>query len=121
MPGDVGDGLGVIERRRRFQLRDEQRVLVRRLQIGRHGHRAVRIVAAGAIDATGALGANLAHRTSSAASSADSQRGYMMPWAPASSSRPIRMNSPLAGRAMMSDVPTRAARISVAAVSSLVA
>ena len=63
----------------------------------------------------------MAQRTSSAASSADSQRGYMMAWAPASSSRPIRMNSPLAGRATMSAVPTRAARINVAADSSLVA
>ena len=32
----------------------------------------------------------------------------------------MRMNSPLAQRATMSEEPTRAARISVAAVSSLV-
>ena len=43
------------------------------------------------------------------ASAALSQRGYMMPWAPASSMRPIRMNSPLAGRHIISAAPTRAA------------
>ena len=31
----------------------------------------------------------------------------MIPWVPASSIRAIRMNSPLAGRAMMSETPTR--------------
>ena len=64
-------------------------------------------------------GANFDQVTTWRASSASSQRGYMMPWAPASSILPIRMNSPLAGRTMMSAVPTRAARISDVAVSTL--
>ena len=63
--------------------------------------------------------ANLAQRTTSAASAALSQRGYMMPCAPASSRRAVRMNSPLAGRVMISAEPTRAARIRCAAVSTL--
>ena len=43
----------------------------------------------------------------------------MIAWAPISSRRPIRMNSPLAGRATMSAVPTRAVRINWPAVSTL--
>jgi hypothetical protein len=67
------------------------------------------------------IGANFDHRTTSRASAASEQRGYMMPVAPDSSSRPIRMNSPLPGRAMMSvpRPPARAARIRLAAVSTL--
>jgi len=64
-------------------------------------------------------GANFAHRTTSAASAASSHRGYMIPCAPASSSRLIRMNSPLAALARMSALPTRAARIIAAAVCTL--